>query len=250
MLLTPNFVYIHYPKTGGTFVTEILKKVHNNPEFGSLVDTTTAGTKHGQCRQIPPDHQHKPIVSTMRNPYDRYVSAYEFGWWKKYPESFFEDVNFVKQKYPYFPSLSFAEYLEAINSLCKFHTLETPNLDPDLSIGRQTQNFIKYFFNKPVEAIFAKFNREYIRSKDYLEDLFSVRFLNTETLNQDLYDLLLEFEYPQKDIQFILTADKIFPPEGGRSEEQNWQNYYTPELKEFVKLREMLLFSIFPEFDV
>lgn len=250
MLLTEKFVYIHYPKTGGTFVTEVLKRIHQNSEYGDLLDTTESQTKHGNCLEIPPEHRNKPIVSTIHSPYDRYVSGYEFGWWRKYPESFFENVEVVKIRYPKFPDISFYEYLEAINSLCKLHVLKTPNLDPDLLIGRQTQNFIKFFFNKPVETIFTKFSRDYVRSKDYLEDLFSIRFLNTETLNQDLYDLLLEFNYPQKDIEFILTADKIFPPKGSRSEDQHWQNYYTPELKEFVKSRKILLFSIFPEFDV
>jgi hypothetical protein len=250
MLLTDKFVYIHYPKTGGTFVTEVMKKIHQNPEVGYLIDTTEAKSKHGKCLEIPPEHRNKPIVSTIRSPYERYVSVYEFGWWRRYPESFFANVAIFKQRYPNFPDLSFPEYVEAVNSLCKFHVLATPNLESDLSIGQQTQNFIKYFFNKPVETIFAKFSRDYVRSKQYLADLFIVKFINTENLNQELYHLLLEFGYPQKDIEFILTADKILPVEGGRSEEQNWQTYYTPELKAFVKSREMLLFSIFPEFDV
>jgi hypothetical protein len=250
MLLTDKFVYIHYPKTGGTFVTEILEKIHQNSDLGNLINTTTVGTKHGQCWEIPLEYQNKPIVSNIRSPYDRYVSAYEFGWWRRYPESFFDDIEMVKNRYPNFPSISFSEYLEAINSLCKFHKLATPNLDPDRSIGRQTQTFIKYFFNQSVETIFKKFNQEYIQSKQYLDDLFRVDFLRTETLNQDLYELLLKFGYPQKEIEFILTTGKIFPIEGGRSEEQKWETYYTPELKNFVKSKEMLLFSMFPEFDV
>ncbi|MGB5898937.1 MAG: hypothetical protein WBG66_12120 [Geitlerinemataceae cyanobacterium] len=250
MLLTPDFVYIHYPKTGGTFVTEVLQTIHNNANIGNIINTTNEGTKHGKCWQIPPEYRNKPIVSTIRSPYERYVSVYEFGWWRRYPESFFAEMEVMTNRYPHFPDISFAEYVEAVNSLCKFNTLETPNLDPHLSIGQQTQNFIKYFFNQPVETIFEKFSQEYVRSKQYLNDLFTVKFLKTENLNQELYRLLLDFGYPAAEIEFILTSDKIFPVEGGRKESQAWQTYYTSDLKEFVKSREMLLFSIFPEFDI
>ena len=50
-------------------------------------------------------------------------------------------------------------------------------------------------------------------------------------------------------VAFVRSVPKIFPLEGGRTEEQAWPRYYTPELKRLVRERERLLFAMFPEFD-
>jgi hypothetical protein len=43
----------------------------------------------------------------------------------------------------------------------------------------------------------------------------------------------------------------VLPDDGlrDRPEHDPWQSYYTPELKDFVRTRERLLFGHFPEFD-
>ena len=105
MLLTEKFVYIHPSKTGGTFVTKMLQQLYENqvPETrisrliakkigimgNRILDTSMYGTKHSGCRQIPLAFRNKPIFTTIRNPYDRNVSQYEFGWWKMHPEYVF-----------------------------------------------------------------------------------------------------------------------------------------------------------------
>src|SRR4051812_33210777 len=110
MIITVRFVYIHMPKTGGTFVTEVLTRIHKpllprpsrwirvreilaillprmkltaagqSSPYGPLVDIEP---KHGTCHDVPPPHEHKPLLSTLRNPYDWYVSQFEFAWWKR-----------------------------------------------------------------------------------------------------------------------------------------------------------------------
>lgn len=87
-------------KTGGTFVTSVLKRIHQPEQrhepsnhfariarrflkgvrylakslpakpksrYGSLVDLEP---KHGTCHNIPEPHRNKTILSNMRNPYD------------------------------------------------------------------------------------------------------------------------------------------------------------------------------------
>ena len=93
MIITDRFVYIHYPKTGGTFVSTVLARLHeSHPSvFGAnFTDTGIAkkpgaGGKHGTCAEIPAEHSHKPILTTTRSPYDRYVSQYKFRFGKRKP---------------------------------------------------------------------------------------------------------------------------------------------------------------------
>ena len=100
MIFTDRFVYVHEPKTGGTFVTSALFRLYGlkwtrwthlrdavfreararHPKYGALVHD---GNKHGLCRSIPAAHKAKPVLATVRNPFDLYVSQYEFGWWKR-----------------------------------------------------------------------------------------------------------------------------------------------------------------------
>ena len=37
MLLTDKFVYIHNPKTGGTFVREMLRRIHNGQGYNTRI---------------------------------------------------------------------------------------------------------------------------------------------------------------------------------------------------------------------
>jgi hypothetical protein len=55
--------------------------------------------------------------------------------------------------------------------------------------------------------------------------------------------------YAHEDISFILNHSKVFPLGKGRSAEQKWEKYYTPELKAFVREKERVLFTLFPEFE-
>jgi hypothetical protein len=99
MIFTDQFVYVHEPKTGGTFVTSVLLQLYDvrwtrwthlrNTLQSNMVFRRPRGTliynshKHGACEHIPEAHRHKQILASVRNPYDLYVSQYEFGWWKQ-----------------------------------------------------------------------------------------------------------------------------------------------------------------------
>ncbi|NOG51695.1 MAG: sulfotransferase family 2 domain-containing protein [Chloroflexi bacterium] len=145
MIITDRFVYIHMPKTGGTFVETVLRKIHEKrgdliehrradqpprrrslrdlfkkrrPVFLELINLAGPNewNQHGRVSQIPPEHRDKPVLTTLRNPYDRYVSQYEFKWWQQHPETFFRNVGDLKTKYPQYPDISFAEFVEVSNT--------------------------------------------------------------------------------------------------------------------------------------
>ncbi|GAG45755.1 unnamed protein product, partial [marine sediment metagenome] len=48
MILTDDFVFVHYPKTGGTFVAKVLKEL-----FERIDKPYETGHMHATCRRIP-----------------------------------------------------------------------------------------------------------------------------------------------------------------------------------------------------
>lgn len=271
MILNSKFVYIHLPKTGGTFVTKILDRLHPRFNVDSrfsrglerlailtgqtgnfIIDTTRYRTKHGHCKHIPKRFLNKPIFSTVRNPYDHYVSHYEFSQWKRYPQSFFVDLDEVLKfcNCQNLDQISFEDFVRVINSTLSkpFAKMKENNIESE-SIGMRTHKFVNSFFKNP-EKIFRLIHDESLSLEQYKQEMFPVSFLRTETLNQDLYKFLVNIGYDSEKVDFILNEGKIYPHEGGREENASWQKYYSPELKNFVRNRENLLFSLFPEYDI
>ncbi|MGB5898939.1 MAG: sulfotransferase family 2 domain-containing protein [Geitlerinemataceae cyanobacterium] len=269
MLLTDKFVYIHYPKTGGSFVTNRLFKLHDRTGYqnkhlrkigkflgntgGGLIDTAKEGAQHNTCREIPFGFRGKPIVSTIRNPYDRYVSGYLYGWWKRYPEQFAGDVEAVVKAFPNYPNLSFDDYVRISNDFNAFRKIPTPDLDPGNPIGQRTYETINVFFKPSPDRVLSKIAEDYITSQNYQQDMYSVRFLRMENLNRELYEFLVEVGYPPEKAEFILESEKVLPGMQVGTiprEDKDWQDYYTPELKAFVRQRDRMFFQMFPEYDV
>jgi hypothetical protein len=257
MILTDDFVFIHEPKTGGTFVTKMLNRLYEPVRQTGVKrllrrvlhirkKQSIEINKHGTCSDIPKSHRGKPILATIRNPYDRYISQFEFAWWKERPQDYC-DVEQLRKQFPHYPNLTFGEFIDLNNTL--FMKLKNELFPPEESMGRQTEQFVRYFFKNP-DRVFPAIDAGYIASGKYRADMFPVHFIHTDRLNQELHDYLLELGFVREELHFILTSGKILPGGAVRSEDRPWQKYYTPELKRKVRTKERLLFSLFPEFDV
>jgi hypothetical protein len=252
MIITDKFVYVHHPKTGGSFVNSVLRQlyhVENNVPRESRYGEFAWRRKHRPCRKIPEEHRGKMVLATVRNPYDWWVSAYEFGWWRrKESMEYYRGLPGFNERFPTYPDLGFADYLEAVNE-----TWRTPEEDDTYSIGPLTDQFIRFYFKNPPE-VRKKLDEEYFRSGRYKADMFDVHFIRTDRLNQELYEFLAAQGYPPDQLSFIMQLKRVLPelpPEGRRrAVQQRWQDYYTPDLKRFVQRRELPLFTLFPEFDV
>ncbi len=68
MLITDKFVFIHFPRAGGTFVYDVVKK---------FFPTAFELGYHLPRELLPKEYAHLPILGTIRNPWDFYVSWYE-----------------------------------------------------------------------------------------------------------------------------------------------------------------------------
>ena len=241
MILCDDFVFVHYPKTGGTFVTDVLSRV-----FAALGKSFVDTNKHGTCAEIPPAYAGVPMCSCIRNPYDVKVSQFKFEEWitKAPPEGLVE----AKKRFHHFPALSFQEFLQAIDLMSPAY-LRNVAINPfAASLGQHTHRFMRTFFRDYQETV-KNLDEAFVARAPLQEHMYPVRFFRTHRLNQDLHAFLLERGYPREHIDFILTERKILPKGGTRKEGDHWSRFYTPELMAWVRRRERLIFRLFPEFD-
>ena len=257
MVITDRFVYIHMPKTGGTFVERVLSRLLSD-EDGLYFDTSRTDhqavlgseTKHESVRQIPAVHKARKILFTVRNPYDHYVSFYEFGWWKSHPTDTFDERK-MRSLFPHYPEITFREYME---SVFKLELLDSAYVDSgtrsrleNANCGPLTLDYIRFLFPDP-DRIIGNLPH-YLEGNAYLEELPDIQFLRTDHLNRELHDFLLTLGYAPEHLDFILELGKIVPVGSTRPDDSDWEGYYSAELKDLVRQKERWLFSAFPEFD-
>lgn len=271
MVIVDDFVFVHMPKTGGTFVTHVLERLHATlshpnqprrfPRLSRLFTRRSSPSllklepKHGTCAEIPRRYADRPVLSAIRNPYDWYVSQYEFAWWKKtfvyHPEpaptpagSAIERVlPEFQQAHPSFPDLSFAEFMELCDrAAAVYDEGRAPGF------GLYTHSVVRYYYREPdrVLARLARGDVDVLRDRSFK---FDVTFVRTHRLKRDLTDFLLSRGYSEDDVAFIEGLGKILPMGQGRTADQSWEGYYTPELKASVRQRDWPVFELFPAFD-
>lgn len=263
MMVFDNFVFVHLPKTGGTFVEQVLKTLHCPSWIGQKIHGMQRRLgitipfypykyrehrKHAECRFIPQKDQGKVIVSCVRNPYDLYISHYKFGWWKKHPQEFYASGSEIYKRSILEPAkVTFADW---VHGMCDhgIWVMDRRTSCPGVDVGFAASEFAAYFckesdlvLSQPTEAQMAT---EFERSK------YNVQFLRMETLNEQLYQFLRERGYPEERVAFIRTKDKIFPGRQTRSASDSADKFFTPELKALVRQKERLLFALFPEYDI
>jgi hypothetical protein len=254
MIITDKFVFIHYPKTGGSFVEEVLKKLHKRKHWFrrpplcqqlmmpnlKKIRGANICNPHGTYEQIPEEHKGKPIVSCMRNPFDRYVSTYEYRNWRQQQS---EELEQILRQFPSFPELTFEEYLSFINIFDIKSRVYHELLRVD--IGTTAYTFFQFFF-KNTEKVFQRLDEAYLNSDEYKKDMPEITFLRNESLNLDLYNILLKFGYPEEDVSFIIHEKMVNVT--SRRNARRWHEYYRKESYEYVKWKERFIFRLFPEY--
>jgi hypothetical protein len=242
MIITDQFVVLNFPKTGSTFVRDVLRRIHHRragglgarllaavglrrrPLFRELMlpnirvkRNAHVRDQHGTYQQVPAGHKHKPLVSVLRHPCDHIVSEYEYREWVRTPP---DDVDTIRAHFPRFPDLTFEDFVHLRDRVRIPTRLEGRR--PPAAVGDLTVLFLQFFAKDP-DALLASLTDEAIDSGAYRGKLAPVRLLKTESRNQDLYQFLLEYGYPEEEIAFILKEKKIYPPGSTRTEQQRWQ---------------------------
>ncbi|WP_086933453.1 sulfotransferase family 2 domain-containing protein [Agarilytica rhodophyticola] len=246
MLITPDFVFVHLPKTGGTFVTKILHEIYGEKAI-------EYGRKHATCDEIPEHELTKPILSVFRSPFDRYVSQYHYGWWKTHPEEYCK-IDKVVEKYPHYPEISFYDFVHIANDFFtnthqgKENGYINTKLSNEDKMGWHTEQFVRFFCHKSRQA-FADIDEIQLKKGKHLKDEYSVHFLHTDRLNSDLADFLVQFDIDETILNNVLVHKPVLPNEAFELREKSDAfSYFNEDLKNFVTQREQFLFHRFPQY--
>jgi hypothetical protein len=74
MLIHDRFVFLHVPKTGGSFLGRMLRQ-----ELGCRPLPDVPRSSHYGWNRIPAEARGRPVLAFVRNPWDWYVSWYSFA---------------------------------------------------------------------------------------------------------------------------------------------------------------------------
>lgn len=264
MVITNDFVFIHVPKNGGTFITKCILELYdkttdknrkrniidrlyyhlsrentnysNHYKSEALEDLGIKRvTQHQGCDEIPFKHKQKPIVSILRNPFDRYVSIYKFDWWGKHIAV---SEKILNRNFPNFPNLSFKKYMDLLFNY-KF-SLFKERIGTNLDVGVYTFYYIKHFAKNYMDLL--KNVQDISQLTD--DDFYDVNFLHTEKINLELYEFLEKTGWPEKRIKFILTKGKVNASRASNS----YRQYYDEELIDLIMEKDAFLFKRHPEY--
>ena len=176
-----------------------------------------------------------PVLACIRNPLDRYVSQYEFGWWRTHPEDF-PGIQELER----FPDLSFEDFVYFTNEqLLQKSKLVTSN---NSRVGWHTTQFVNWYSKNPEKAM-RKLDRLAIA------DFEPITLLRTHRLNRDLFDFLSYQGLPAANVDFVQSAPKILPDGNRYQKRPSYKRYYTGSLKRFILQREYWLFDLIPELE-
>lgn len=248
MIIVNNaFVYIHHPKTGGTFVSEMLRKLDPS-EDGLRIEELSGKLKHAGINKIPDQHKHLPVIINVRNVFEHYVSRYTFRWWAatEYAKNRF-NLQKVLKEFPNFPDLSFSEFLRLFNQWSFRRGMPEKRAEKltRLNIGNNSWILAQLVTRKPLRWLQSL---DEMDTSDINNVFKGVRFLRTENLNSDLYELLKEYGVSEDRLSLILNAKPILPKKGGRGiQKATWQDYFSQADIELVKQKDRMYFKLFPD---
>ncbi len=267
MFITEDFVMLNLPKTGSSFARAVLKELYDrehkrtslinkfliklkiiSPLYKELVlpNIKIQGVKqeyeeHGTYIQIPKNNINRKIFSIVRNPYDRFLSSYEFRAWERKRQISDELIN---EHFPTFPNLTIDDYLRLQKLTMKYGRLGGRELN--CKIGTQSVQFIQMFFKNP-KKVLENITDEYIDSDKVFDDIADISFIKQENLRTNLINFLLQNGFNEKDVNFINdfkrvnTTKKIF---------KDRTKLWTQNSVDYIKKEERLIFKILKKYGI
>jgi hypothetical protein len=226
MIVTDKFVFVHLPKTGGTFVSEVIRKFFPSAhEIGH----------HLPRELLPREYSHLPVLGTVRNPWEFYVSLYHYvrprdaasilaSWMSENGRlGFIGSIRNVLNLGVNDERLDVL--IEMLPEHVDYSRRQIPNVTKDAmrrvrgtGVGYYTFRFNELFGNA--------------------DDVFVYRL---ETLKQDLIAFFEGIGAATDELRdYVLRSDKK-----NISEHLHYSTYYTPELAELVSIRERALIERF-----
>jgi hypothetical protein len=226
MIVTDKFVFVHLLRSGGTFVSEVIKKFFPSAhEIGY----------HLPRALLPVDYSHLPVLGTVRNPWEFYVSWYHHH----LPD---------KRYLPLFCTVSENRRLDFLQTIRNALNLGASDEQLDVVIQGLPENFDyqKRHISNVTRDIMRKIRGTGIGLYTFrFNELFGkaddVYFCRVDSLGSDLVAFFESIGVATDDLRrYVLSAGKK-----NASEHVHYSNYYTPELAALVSVRDRPLIERF-----
>jgi hypothetical protein len=230
MLVTDKFVFLHLPRAGGTFVYEVVRKFFPSArEIGY----------HFPRELLPREYSHLPILGTVRNPWEFYVSWYHYH---HFSDTYSPSKNVLfccasdDRKLDFVQTIRNALDLGVSDDKLNFLIQSLPeNFDHQ---KRKIPNLTKELMQRIRGTGLGLYSVRFSQTFGQPDDVF---FCRVETLRSDLMTFFERIEVASDDLrQYVLGLDRK-----NISEHRHYSTYYTPELAELVFIRDRQLVERF-----
>jgi len=226
MLVTDKFVFVHLPRSAGTFVTDVIRKF-----FPSVREIGY----HLPLSALPREFSTLPVLGTVRNP------------WAFYPSWYFHHLP-GERYLPLFCALSDNRKLNLVETVRNALNLgvNDARLDillPQLAVDfnyteRHVSNLTRSEMEKIRGAAVGLYTFRFNQLFGKAENIF---FCRVESLRRELIAFFDKLGIATDELRsYILALDNK-----NTSEHRHYSTYYTPELAELVALRDRQLIERF-----
>lgn len=227
MLITSDFIFVHIPKTGGTFINTVVCELYR-PKHIKMIHwirrklktrrycqhfisdekyTNLDGYPYGQhcgLRHIPVSG--KPVFHVKRPPEDYYRSLFYFAWYKKVPHLRNE---VLKREFSNFPDLN-------LHELVKYYYLLTRKImgTDDLKFGYLTYQIVDQL-SPEIETRDRIFQLIQNDKHDHAVAMLKnahhdMHIMNLLTLSDDLRTFLREYAgFSEEKLRGLSTKKKL-----------------------------------------
>jgi hypothetical protein len=226
MIITDKFVFVHLPRSGGTFVSEVIRKFFPSAhEIGH----------HLPREFLPREYSRLPVLGTIRNPWEFYVSLYHYVWPKDAASVL---VSWMSEngKLGFRGSIRnllnlgvnderLDALIEALPERLDYTSRHIPAVTKD-AMRRVRSTGVGYYT--------LRFNQMFGNADDVL-------FCRLETLRQDLVAFFEGIGVATDKLRdYVLRSEKK-----NTAEHLHYSTYYTPELADLVLIRDSPLIERF-----
>lgn len=211
MLICDNFIVIHLPKSGSSFVRKVVKDVFLTRDSGYCLELIMPNIKghnrpndhHGTFSQIPSQYLNREIVSVLRNPFEKLISSYLYRWWVEHPPL---ENDQLFMEFSNFPNLDFRDFIR-LNELSARRKLA--EYGTTTFIGNQTIQFIRMYFKRP-QHVLENLTSVYVNSEtDYRDDIAEISFLRQENLNFELAEFLNRKGFSSDEVNYCREHPRV-----------------------------------------
>jgi len=235
MIVTKDFVFIHSFRCGGTFINQLIEEHLGGEVIGY----------HLPYSDIPDKYKHLPVISSVRNPWDWYLSVY-------YHCLNFKEVmktDSILNHITNFRGEGFEDTIKKIIDL-KWMTPQdikttTGFLPEDFNYSSRLidnirkKDFLDYYDNYSNEGLYSWYISRMLKNSSNLH------LCKVETLAEDFYRalVLLGVEIPTTAIEFLIKGRRMNEMKtdnaylGGKvplPRSADYTKYYTKELETLI----------------